>query len=83
MRKQAHESHISEMKARRRERSEHGYKMWQDAQIRHEDKLKALALQLENASSDWISEDTLEDAITQVVDDFFIVSGRQTELAQR
>lgn len=80
-RKEAHEALIAQMKEGHRQRSEHGFQMWQETQAVREEKLNALSAQLEKASVHWITEETLEDAISDVVDDFFIVSGRQTKLA--
>lgn len=80
---EAHETLISQMKERRRQRSEHGFNMWMEAQASREDKLKSMVAQLEAASAHWVSEDTLDEAVSEVVDDFFIVSGRQTELSPR
>lgn len=78
---QRHNEMIAEMKRRSQERAQHGFGEWQVAQKERYDKLHTLVTQLDEASANWITESNLDDAVDNVVDQFFIVSGQQTELA--
>lgn len=77
-----HKQRVEIAKQKAQERAAHGFQMWTAQQERVQngrlDKLKTL----EQASKSWITEDNLDEAIDNVVDDFMIATSRRTSIAR-
>lgn len=81
MRVAEHRARVARTHEIARQRSEHGFEMWQAEQARVRRVKQVVVERLEKAASSWVTEDNLDDVIERVLDDLTIASTRRTEFA--
>lgn len=72
-----HLARLEEAQERKRERTEYKRRDWEEQSKQVMDRRIAVADLLAEHASEWIREDTIDEHVERVVDDFFVVAAPQ------